>query len=114
MVEPTRIGRTIGEEDEYSNSQGKRRQSFENKQPLPTVQAKDAIRAEDEARYGSTDDIGQWYGEEIGRRIARAQPRRKPEPEVEDHPGRKAGFRKTEQESQHIKTCWPRHKGVGR
>src|SRR6266567_2225041 len=99
MVEPTRIGGAIRKKEEYHHSQDERRQSFENKQPLPAVKAQHAIGAEDEARDRRADHIGQWYRKEIGRRITGAQPGRKPQRKIKDHPGRETGFRKAEQES---------------
>src|SRR5882672_3363895 len=97
-----RVLGSIGKKKEHGDREQESRQSLDEEEQLPAVQAERAIQLQDEARKRPADHIGQRNGNEIGSRIARAQRRWEPQRQIENHARRKTCFGKTQEKTQDV------------
>ena len=106
-LEPLRLPRAVGEEEQDDHAQQHRRNAPEDVNPLPAFQAEQLgvpVGADPEQLVGDlgTDDLGDRRGQEEARQgpgpVAAGEPVR----QVNDHPGEEPGLGEAQQEPDRI------------
>ena len=92
----------IRQESQKGEGQDHRRRALGDQQPLPAVQARSPVEAEQAARHRAHHHRGQGRGDIEPRDRPAAVGLREPEAEVVDHPGEEAGLRRAQQEAHEV------------
>jgi hypothetical protein len=96
-LQPVCIGRTVGEIEIGDEGEHDRRRRLDDEEPLPAIEAADAVHAEDQTGNGRPDRRGQRNGDHERADDAAAIDRGEPQGQIEDDAGEESGFRDAEQ-----------------
>src|SRR5262249_124889 len=103
-LQPHSVFSPVRQVSQDGHAEHDRRESLEQKKPLPTGESKKAIESNQRPGERTTDHAGDWNGYYEFRNGASARFGREPFTEIEDHARKETGFRDAEEEPEHIET----------
>lgn len=112
VVQPRRLGRAIGQEFQHRQGKKDSGRAFNQEQPLPAMQAANALHAQNEAGKRTAHDIRRRQRRHEQSHDAGAIRPGEPIGHVKDHAGIKAGLDQAQKHAHCIETVRPRDGGI--